>query len=179
MSTNILMFNLSIYAKFFIIAFLANIHVIGIQYSPHKKLEVFKNDRGLDLIKEYLIHSIAYGETGHLSSHKRDYAVSSIGALGYMQIAPIAKVHKCKNYELTNRTQNIRCALKYIDWIFENYCTSNSEVYRKYYKGTLFTCIVQSYRWGPTGFLGYKKFDHAYQRKVLSYYHKLKRHNEA
>lgn len=102
-----------------------------------------------------LLKGIAYAETGHLKEHKRITAVSSSGALGYMQIMPSTAGDICPGYDLYNKKQNILCSVSYLRWIRKHYCKDKDNF-----------CLVMSYRHGPSAFKKGVRLDWRYWRKV-------------
>ena len=106
-----------------------------------------------------LLKGIAYGETGHLKEKKRIKAISSSGALGYMQILPSTAGDACPKAKLFHKEDNIYCATKYLSWIAKHYCKTKDPY-----------CLTMSYRHGPNAFKkGIKKIDWKYWNKVKKY----------
>ena len=105
-----------------------------------------------------LLKGIAYAETGHLKEHKRITAVSSSGALGYMQIMPSTAGDICPGYNLYNKKQNILCSVSYLHWIQKHYCKDKDNF-----------CLVMSYRHGPSAFKKGVRLDWRYWQKVQGF----------
>ena len=114
------------------------------------------------LNQDGVISGIAYAESGHLIERKRIKVISVSGAMGYMQIMPVTKIHmKCKN--LFDKKENLRCAKKYLRWLRISFC-----------KTGLF-CLVMSYRHGYAGYrkrLKKDKLDMKYWVKFLKKWRK-------